>query len=130
MDRFRISLPADSTHLPYLREELGGLKDELGQEELEDLQLLVTELVTNSLRHASLQEQDLIEVDVEVKPRLVRVDVSDPGPGFDQRLLPKSPERAGQWGLFIVDRVADRWGVKIDRGCHVWFVLGRHGAAR
>jgi serine/threonine-protein kinase RsbW len=130
VDRLRISLPADSTRLPYLREELGELKGELGQEELEDLQLLVTELVTNSLRHASIQEQDLIEVDVEVESRLVRVDVSDPGPGFDQRFLPKSPERAGQWGLFIVDRVADRWGVKIDRGCHVWFVLGRHGVDR
>ena len=61
----------------------------------------------------------------------VRVEVCDPGPGFDRRAT--TPERRlggeGGYGLLIVEQVADRWGVTRDHGARVWFEIDRDNAA-
>jgi hypothetical protein len=57
---------------------------------------------------------------------LLRVEVSNPGAGFEIR--PPSPrEEPGGFGLTIVDRIATRWGVEDDAGTCVWFELDRAG---
>jgi len=38
------------------------------------------------------------------------------------------PSRQSGWGLFLVDRMADRWGVDRSEGTRVWFELEREGA--
>jgi anti-sigma regulatory factor (Ser/Thr protein kinase) len=37
-----------------------------------------------------------------------------------------APDEPGGFGLFLVGRLADRWGVETDGGTTVWFVLRRH----
>jgi anti-sigma regulatory factor (Ser/Thr protein kinase) len=62
---------------------------------------------------------------------MVRIEVSDGGAGF---VPPKRPaprldaEEPGGWGLVLVDRLADRWGVARDEGTSVWFELDRSDA--
>jgi integral membrane sensor domain MASE1 len=81
-----------------------------------DLRLLVSELVTNSVRHARLRPGDLIRLQVELSGRVLRVEVGDPGAGFGPSGREPAAGEPGGWGLFLTERLADRWGVDRDRG--------------
>ena len=89
-----------------------------------DLMLLVSELVTNAVRHARGEE---FEVRLEVRPDLLRLEVHDEGTGFAPRIAPNG-DAGGGYGLFIVDRLADRWGVEHDDGGVIWLELDRDAA--
>jgi anti-sigma regulatory factor (Ser/Thr protein kinase) len=100
-----------------------GFRD-LDPDTLSRLRLLVTELVTNSVRHADLAEDDAIELSVRQAEDRIRVAVTDPGGGFGPALPPHpDAERPAGWGLYLVDRLADRWGVTSDGETLVWFEL-------
>ena len=90
----------------------------------DDVQLLVSELVTNSVRHADLGPGDAVKVRLSASPEAVRVEVEDAGRGFDPARL-AGPRGAGGYGLFLVDRLANRWGVDRRAGVNVWFELDR-----
>ena len=110
------------------RDALGPIADELPSELQESLRLLVSELVTNSVRHAGLRRGTPITVTMELVPRSVRVTVIDPGPGFVPPAGPPEPDSEGGWGLYLVDRVSDRWGVEHDAETRVWFEIDREAA--
>jgi anti-sigma regulatory factor (Ser/Thr protein kinase) len=94
---------------------------------LEDATLLVSELVTNAVRHASQAGIPEVELRLKVEPERVRVVVSDPGEGFDATpRLPTASETSG-WGLYLVDRIADRWGVITKDRNEVWFEIDVDG---
>jgi uncharacterized protein YjbJ (UPF0337 family) len=82
--------------------------------------LLVSELVTNSVRHADLGPSDTIWVEVREQDRSLHVEVSDPGWGFEPDPQPRDD---GGWGLWLVDRVSARWGVRQGERTSVWFEL-------
>jgi anti-sigma regulatory factor (Ser/Thr protein kinase) len=77
---------------------------------LAELELLVTELVTNAVRHGGLG--------------VIRVEVAEGGPGFDPAtaLIP-DPEAIGGWGLLLVSRLASRWGVTRGAPNVAWFEM-------
>jgi len=89
---------------------------------LEDVRLLVSELVTNSVRHGRLGPDGWIELRVIPSAGTFRVEVIDSGPGFHLRLREPKPSQTSGWGLFIVDRVADRWGIA-RAPTRVWFEM-------
>ena len=91
-----------------------------------DIRLLVSELVTNSVRHAQLGPEDSIRLKVALDERYVRVEVADGGPGFDPPVDEPTAEQAPDsgWGIFFVKQLADRWGVEREGGC-VWFEIER-----
>ena len=103
------------------RGALRALNGSLDPELADDIRLLVSELVTNSLRHTGSAE---IELEVWRSEDVVRVAVSDHGAGFDLNGRPQPGDASG-WGLFMVDRLADRWGVDSDGDTCVWFELTR-----
>jgi anti-sigma regulatory factor (Ser/Thr protein kinase) len=86
------------------------------------LALLVTELVTNAVRHAGLSPADPIRVEIANGSAHVRVTVHDGGPGFlPASVAPGDLLEPGLQGLVILDALADAWGVDRDaRGCSVW----------
>lgn len=91
---------------------------------VEDAKLLVSELVTNAVRHPSQVGQ--IGLEVGVAARRVRVEVSDPGGGFSRPPAnPPPTDATGGRGLLIVDRLASRWGVTPGARTRVWFELDR-----
>src|SRR5688572_30431432 len=107
------------------------VNDELGRavpgKVLEDATLLVSELVTNAVRHATKEGAPEVELRLKLDPERVRVVVSDSGAGFVAApRLPTASESSG-WGLYLVDRIADRWGVISKDRNEVWFEIDVDG---
>jgi integral membrane sensor domain MASE1/anti-sigma regulatory factor (Ser/Thr protein kinase) len=98
------------------RTTLAPLADALETQVYMDLSLLVSELVTNSVRHGGLSPRDLIRLHVGLSDRVIRVEVSDPGEGFGASIPGPTPGEPGGWGLFLTERLADRWGVDRENG--------------
>ena len=112
--------------IPRARHTLDRLAGAVDERLLENLRLLVSEVVTNSVRHAG--GIGPIVVRVSVSPRIVRVEVEDGGPGFEPILGDGDADRNSGWGLQLVDRLAARWGVVADSTTTVWFELERRPA--
>lgn len=120
-----VSVKADSgpEAAGLARRALDGLDSHLTPEMLASVRLLVTELITNSVRHAELDDDDKVLLTVRVTDSAVRVEVSDPGGGFEPDERQGDLELEGGWGLYLVDRLADRWGVANDEGTQVWLEM-------
>jgi anti-sigma regulatory factor (Ser/Thr protein kinase) len=105
------------------RRGLARLRGDLDAPLMETLRLLVTELVTNSVRHTGAKT---VELTVLVGSSSVRTEVTDAGPGFDPAKTGSPSNDHTGWGLFLVERLAERWGVeKAGRATKVWFELRR-----
>jgi anti-sigma regulatory factor (Ser/Thr protein kinase) len=111
------------------RNALLALDTRVDQDLLDDIRLLVSELVTNAIRHAEAAPGGEVGLDVSIKGERVRVEVADPGDGFDPAPRTGSMAKPGGWGLYLVDRIADRWGVVKNRVTRVWFEIDRGVAA-
>jgi anti-sigma regulatory factor (Ser/Thr protein kinase) len=102
-----------------LTEFLSGWVDE---ERLYDLQLLVSEVVTNAVRHGGARAGEHVDFRVALTTDQVRLEVRDPGPGFHD-ITPELPatDKGGGYGLYLVDLFANDWGVSGAEGTCVWF---------
>jgi anti-sigma regulatory factor (Ser/Thr protein kinase) len=102
------------------RRALDSLRPQLRPGVLDEVRLLVSELVTNSYKHAAGPE-GWIALRVETDTSKVRVEVCDAGAGFrPQANAPADLQESG-WGLYLVRRIADRWGVTRGESSCVWF---------
>jgi anti-sigma regulatory factor (Ser/Thr protein kinase) len=126
---FKLSLPPDPEAPGAARRALEGLRATLAGDAVDRAMLLVSELVTNSVRHAVLPSGGAIVVRVHATEDLLRTEVTDQGPGFDPALQERRNGKAGGWGLRLVAGLADRWGVEHGDGTTVWFELGRPSPA-
>ena len=107
------------------RHALDRLEGSIDDDQLGELRLLVTELLTNSVRHGGAGDE-WITLDVEIYANSLRVVVTDRGPGFELDGTPTPhPDRPGGWGLCLIDRLADRWGVNGGGETSVWFEIDR-----
>jgi serine/threonine-protein kinase RsbW len=122
-------LPATPEAASVARHALDDLGDAVSDARLRDVRLLVSEVVTNAVRHANLATGDAIELVVELKRRTLRVEVHDPGGGFVPSAPAPDPTRPSGWGLYLVAELADRWGVDSDETTLVWFEFDRSAAA-
>ncbi|MEA2454452.1 MAG: serine/threonine-protein kinase RsbW [Thermoleophilaceae bacterium] len=105
------------------RRALSNLRADIDPPLMETLRLLVTELVANSVRHS---HSDTVILKVLVGRASVLTEVTDEGPGFDPSGTGTPGTDESGWGLFLVERLAHRWGVKQNEGAtKVWFELLR-----
>jgi anti-sigma regulatory factor (Ser/Thr protein kinase) len=87
-----------------------------------DVELLGTELVTNALLHAGTPAT----ITVRYEGDRVRVEVRDPSSTPPRPRTPR-PDRVGGRGLWLVERLAHRWGTRPDGdGKVVWFEARVH----
>jgi anti-sigma regulatory factor (Ser/Thr protein kinase) len=86
---------------------------------LEDVRLVVSELVTNAVVHGPRREPVTLRLRVTGDGR-VAGEVADEGDGAVE--VAESAGDGGGWGLRLLDRLADRWGVH-QGSTHVWFEL-------
>jgi anti-sigma regulatory factor (Ser/Thr protein kinase) len=88
----------------------------------EDVTLLVSELVTNCVVHADLAPGQNIDLTLSRRDGTVRVEVRDRGRGFAATLVRSDEDDPGSgFGLFIVEQLADRWGIERGAQTCVWF---------
>lgn len=107
----------------HARRALSRLRGDLDAPLLETMRLLVTELIANSVKHA---RADAVGLKVVVAQGAVLVEVSDEGPGFVPSDRTDDQDAGSGWGLFLVERLADRWGVDREHSAtRVWFELKR-----
>jgi anti-sigma regulatory factor (Ser/Thr protein kinase) len=106
------------------------LAGDMDPERLYDLQLLASEVVTNAVRHGGARQGEQIDLRIALTSDQIRLEVRDPGPGFHDMEPPALPEsdRAGGYGLYLVDLYSDDWGVTGTEGTCVWFELPRASA--
>jgi anti-sigma regulatory factor (Ser/Thr protein kinase) len=105
------------------RHAFDGVGAELGDPVHMTVVLLVSELVTNSVRHSRVAN-GMIELLASITPDLVRVEVSDDGEGFDLPPAVHHDHESGR-GLQLVQELADRWGRPTGLRTSVWFEIDR-----
>jgi two-component sensor histidine kinase len=100
--------------------ELGG---RLPRQTVEDVALLVTELVANSVRHGGAGDDSYLHLMLEGQRRGLHVEVSNPDSNGVPARRPADMGGGGGIGLNLVEALSSRWGVR--RGSHtaVWFEL-------
>jgi anti-sigma regulatory factor (Ser/Thr protein kinase) len=121
-ERIRGGLAAPAT----ARELIAGAFGDVTREEtLRDALLLATELVTNAVRHAHVDEAGAIELSALAGHGRLRVTVTDPGGMGTPEMQELSVDVPGGMGLFLVDQISDRWAVEDGAGgaTRVWFEL-------
>jgi anti-sigma regulatory factor (Ser/Thr protein kinase) len=106
---------------------------------LPSIRLLASELVTNSVRHAHLSPSEQIELTILETKDGVRVEVKDPGVGYEAaskgldhlpaKRGPDEPLPEGGLGLLVVASLADRVGARWDGGTVLWAELNWRGRA-
>ena len=120
-----VGLSGEVDAVPTARRAIQELAPLLGVELLENVSLLVSELVTNSIRYAHTPTEAAVELRATVYPDRVRVEVADHGPGFEPQ--PRGPDQESRsgLGLYLVDQLSDRWGVSRTDGTAAWFEIDR-----
>ena len=119
-----VRLGEDAAAVHAARQALAGLCGQLDTTLLEDMRLLVSELVTNSIKHSQASGSG-VSLDVLVSGDQVRIEVADGGAGFDPAPRRLDQDEASGWGLFLVDCLVDRWGVVRGDGTRVWVEIDR-----
>ena len=93
----------------------------LDGDDLLEVIVLISELITNAVRHGGADEAETIVVHVAIAPHVLRVEVCDRGPGVEPPAVPRRRPRGGGNGLVLLARMSSRWGVDCDDGTCVWF---------
>ena len=101
------------------RELVRGLR--LDPDARANLELIVTELVANSVVHGGGNAGE-VTVDLRADQACVLGEICDAGSGFDWE--PHAPDltEPGGLGLLLVDKLTEGWGVSRDPTACVWFV--------
>lgn len=105
----------------FARDALRGRSPDV----IDVVELMVSELATNSVRHARSE----FELAIEDSGGQIRVEVRDSGHGQPTLQAP-APEEASGRGLRIVEAMSEAWGViRAPDAKTVWFTLSPQFAA-
>ena len=92
---------------------------------IDEAEIVVSELVSNAIRHARPLADGTLRVHWKVKAGVVEVEVTDGGSESTPRPAPRTIWAPSGRGLRIVRSLAHEWGVTEDRsGSTVWASLG------
>ena len=115
-----VELPCTPSAPARARGALNQMEGRISADRMRDVRLLVSELVTNAVRHAGGEAVRLI---VALTGGTLRIEVHDPGHGFVHRPPSDDPLRASGWGLVLVEELSDRWGIDHNPRTRVWFEM-------
>jgi anti-sigma regulatory factor (Ser/Thr protein kinase) len=97
-----------------------------GEERLDDLVLLTSELVANALRHSDPLPDGTIGLLLDISDEVVRVAVTDGGNHLAPDELAFESRSDGHFGMFLLDQRSNGWGFSLDGLKGVWFEIWRH----
>jgi anti-sigma regulatory factor (Ser/Thr protein kinase) len=118
----RLELPGGAVTAATARRWVAAqLAQHVSPADLLDIEVLVSELVTNAVRHGHAGEDESIVVHLAIGAGVLRVEVCDQGPGFTPPAALRPRPEGGGHGLLLVERLSSAWGVASDDGTCVWF---------
>jgi anti-sigma regulatory factor (Ser/Thr protein kinase) len=113
------SFPAELGSVSAARHFARATLKDLPGATVDAVELMVSELATNSVKHAD----SAFNLVIDREATHVRVEVSDSGAGEPTARDPPPSEPTGR-GLRIVDLMSDKWGVRRSpQSKTVWFLL-------
>jgi anti-sigma regulatory factor (Ser/Thr protein kinase) len=121
-------LPHAATSIADARRALEPLGSAVDPNTFETLRLLVSELVTNSVRHSGAASDADIELSVRASRERIRAEICDDGDGFEAAVREDEADEESGWGLHLVEVLSDRWGARGNGRTCVWFELVDSGA--
>lgn len=122
--RFREVFPGGEKAAGHARRVLGRwLANGLPSERLGDMQLLVTEIVANCVRHGQVGEDGEIDLQVSIADGVARVEVRDTGIQADPQVRAPDLGGGGGFGMVLVERMSRAWGVDHEPKVVMWFEL-------
>ena len=117
-----VDIPRDAKAPWHARRAVEQLGDSIDDALRPDVMLLVSELITNSVKYG---DHGALKLQIEATgPRKLRVEVVDQGAGFVPVARDRPMNEPGGWGLHLVEALTDRWGV-YEGSTHVWFEIER-----
>jgi anti-sigma regulatory factor (Ser/Thr protein kinase) len=115
-----IELDSGPEAAAWARSALLALEPRIDPRVMEDVRLLVSELVTNSVRHAGVPDAAIVRICARLAEGTLRLEVQDPGTAGAVAQRMPDHDRGGGFGLNIVDALATRWGVERESATLVW----------
>lgn len=121
--RIELLLDVGPTAAAEARAAIGALDGRAHPDVLDDVRLLLSEVVTNAVRHSGSPPGAKVGLTVSVSERCVRAEVVDRGRGFEPTPRDLPQLESGGWGLHLIDRLSHRWGVDRGQTVRVWFEI-------
>ncbi len=122
--RFREVFPGGEKAAGHARRVLARwLAHAVPGDRLGDMQLLVTEIVANCVRHGRVGEDGEIDLLVSLDSGVARVEVRDTGIQADPRVTTPDLSGGGGFGMVLVERMSRSWGVDHEPTVVMWFEL-------
>jgi len=120
-----VRVPTTKDAPALARRAVDSLEVHLKPQQLGDVRLIVSELVANVVKQGGKAPEETVDVEVTVAPDVVRGSICDIGEWLPDPELVEEPQegRAEAFGLFIVDQLSTRWGIRNDTSTCVWFEL-------
>ncbi len=119
---FDVDIARDPKAPWHARRAVEELGDRIDPDVKPDVMLLVSELITNSVKYGGTGD---LRLQIEAPaPKRLRIEVVDQGSGFEPVARSRPKTEPGGWGLHLVETLADRWGVH-EGSTHVWFEIDR-----
>jgi anti-sigma regulatory factor (Ser/Thr protein kinase) len=114
-----VELPRSPEAAFLARRALDDLEGTLDPNVLPEVRLLVSELITNSVKYGG---DGPVRLEVQASPETVRAEIIDQGVGFTPVTRDDDLDRVGGWGLHLTEQLTSRWGTYAG-STHVWFEI-------
>jgi anti-sigma regulatory factor (Ser/Thr protein kinase) len=121
-EQLQVDIQRDNTAPANARRAVERFGTSLDPSVVPDVKLLVSELITNSVKYGRDGAVQLILT--SRGPTHVHVEVVDQGAGFVPAARSRPKTEPGGWGLHLVESLTQRWGVH-EGSTHVWFEIDR-----
>jgi anti-sigma regulatory factor (Ser/Thr protein kinase) len=119
MASYSLEIPRTIDAPARARDALAQLEPSLPEHVLPDMTLLVSELITNSVKYGG---EGPVRLEISRDEDAIRTEIVDQGVGFTPVERDGDLSRVGGWGLHLVDQLTDDWGT-YEGSTHVWFEI-------
>jgi anti-sigma regulatory factor (Ser/Thr protein kinase) len=102
------------------------VRERLDPDRLDEFLVMVSETVSNAVRHGKPEDDGKIGFRLELDDPVIRAVVTDGAPSFTH---PTQALGTNHLGLFIVERLAHRWGRSLGGKKAIWFEVDAEAEA-
>jgi anti-sigma regulatory factor (Ser/Thr protein kinase) len=121
-----VELPRNARAPALARQALADLDGKVDPTVLPDVRLLVSELITNSVKYGG---DGPVRLEIRASDDRLRAEIIDQGAGFTPIQRDDDLDRVGGWGLHLVEQLTSEWGT-YEGSTHVWFEIDLRERAR